>query len=244
MRYERLRALREDRDWTQQQVADAIHINRRTYAAYENGVNAMSPQILADLARFFGTSVDYILGLTDVPTPYPPSEPPDFSKKEKSGGFQFIEKLSENSRPQPRTKCNLFFPGTCASEKHISRSVRGFCPLAADKICAKRSASLFRQFQKSGAFAYFHSSRRLPRRGGRASASVTSGRKSGKAAARAAPASPCFPRTVTQSTPPFTEAAYCRLAYPPNAPHIGGQSRLAGSCRCRSQKSSPAWWGR
>ena len=73
MRYERLRALREDRDWTQQQVADAIHINRRTYAAYENGVNAMSPQILADLARFFGTSVDYILGLTDVPTPYPPS---------------------------------------------------------------------------------------------------------------------------------------------------------------------------
>jgi hypothetical protein len=32
----------------------------------------MSPQVLADLARLFGTSVDYILGLTDTPQPYPP----------------------------------------------------------------------------------------------------------------------------------------------------------------------------
>lgn len=37
MKYKRLRDLREDRDLTQQQVADQLFVNRRTYAAYENG---------------------------------------------------------------------------------------------------------------------------------------------------------------------------------------------------------------
>lgn len=41
-----IRDLREDRDWTQQQVADMLYVNRRTYSAYENGVNTMSPEIL------------------------------------------------------------------------------------------------------------------------------------------------------------------------------------------------------
>ncbi|WP_195985440.1 helix-turn-helix transcriptional regulator [Clostridium sp. D33t1_170424_F3] len=70
MRYERIRVLREDHDWTQQQVADLLFINRRTYGAYENGVNAMSPEILIHLAKLYNTSVDYLLGLTDDPRPY------------------------------------------------------------------------------------------------------------------------------------------------------------------------------
>ncbi len=71
MTYERIRALREDRDWTQQQVADLLYINRRTYGAYENGVNAMSPEILTRLAEIYETSVDYLLNLTDERKPYP-----------------------------------------------------------------------------------------------------------------------------------------------------------------------------
>ncbi len=71
MVYGRIRSLREDRDWTQQYVADLLFINRRTYSAYENGVNAMSPEILAKLARIYDTSVDYLLELTDVKKPYP-----------------------------------------------------------------------------------------------------------------------------------------------------------------------------
>lgn len=70
MIYERIRNLREDRDWTQQHVADLLHINRRTYSAYENGVNAMSPEILIQLAQIHHTSVDYLLGLTDIKKPY------------------------------------------------------------------------------------------------------------------------------------------------------------------------------
>lgn len=70
MTYTRIRNLREDKDMTQQQMADLLFINRRTYAAYENGVNSMSPEILIKLAAIHHTSVDYLLGLTDNPSRY------------------------------------------------------------------------------------------------------------------------------------------------------------------------------
>ncbi|WP_444642680.1 helix-turn-helix domain-containing protein [Caproiciproducens sp. R1] len=69
--YNKIRELREDRDWTQQHVADLLFINRRTYSAYENGVNAISPEILMKLSEIYQTSVDYLLGLTDEKKPYP-----------------------------------------------------------------------------------------------------------------------------------------------------------------------------
>jgi len=57
--------MREDRDWTQQYVADLLHINRRTYGAYENGVNMIPVDILIQLSCIYETSVDYLLGLTN-----------------------------------------------------------------------------------------------------------------------------------------------------------------------------------
>lgn len=71
LKYERIRNLREDNDWTQQQIADMLFINRRTYAAYENGINSMTPETLCKIADIYGTSVDYLLGRTDVTEPYP-----------------------------------------------------------------------------------------------------------------------------------------------------------------------------
>lgn len=70
MKYKRIRDLREDRDLTQQEIADMLFINRRTYAAYENGVNSMTPETLIKIAKIHNVSVDYILNLTDNPTPY------------------------------------------------------------------------------------------------------------------------------------------------------------------------------
>lgn len=70
MVYKRLRDLREDKDWTQQQIADMLFINRRTYSAYENGVNSMTPETLIKIAKIHNVSVDYILELTDNPIPY------------------------------------------------------------------------------------------------------------------------------------------------------------------------------
>ena len=65
MVYDRIRALREDRDWTQQQVADVLFINRRTYGAYENGVIGMSPETLIQISRIYNVSIDYLLGESD-----------------------------------------------------------------------------------------------------------------------------------------------------------------------------------
>ena len=50
MVYKRIRDLREVKDMTQQQIADILHVNRRTYSAYENGVNSMTPETLIAIA--------------------------------------------------------------------------------------------------------------------------------------------------------------------------------------------------
>lgn len=71
MKYKRIRDLREDKDWTQQKIADMLFINRRTYAAYENGINSMTPETLIKLAKIHKVSVDYLLELTDEKEPYP-----------------------------------------------------------------------------------------------------------------------------------------------------------------------------
>lgn len=69
MVFPRIRGLREDHDLTQQQVADALFLNRRTYAAYEAGVHALTAELLIDIAAFYSVSVDYLLGLTDQALP-------------------------------------------------------------------------------------------------------------------------------------------------------------------------------
>lgn len=74
MKYPRIRNPREDNDLTQQQIADMLYINRRTYAAYENGINSMTPETLCKIADIYHTSVDWLLGRTDEFEPYPENE--------------------------------------------------------------------------------------------------------------------------------------------------------------------------
>ncbi|MFT3951492.1 MAG: helix-turn-helix transcriptional regulator [Oscillospiraceae bacterium] len=74
MIYERIRNLREDSDTTQQTMADWLYINRRTYSSYETGVRQIPLDMLAKLADIYDTSVDYLMGRTDVKKPYPKSK--------------------------------------------------------------------------------------------------------------------------------------------------------------------------
>ena len=69
--YRRIRDLREDRDLTQKLLGDAVGVSQQTYAYYESGQRMLPPEILCALARFYNTSVDYLLELTDDPAPYP-----------------------------------------------------------------------------------------------------------------------------------------------------------------------------
>ncbi len=70
----RLRELREDRDYRQTTIADFLHIRQNTYSQYENGQRQLPLGLLIRLAQFYQTSTDYILELTDDPTPYPPGK--------------------------------------------------------------------------------------------------------------------------------------------------------------------------
>ena len=66
----RLKDLREDADLTQAALADYLHIKQNTSSQYENGQRQLPIEVLISLAKFYHTSTDYILGLTDKREPY------------------------------------------------------------------------------------------------------------------------------------------------------------------------------
>jgi len=64
--------LREDKDLTQTDIAEYLHISQRTYSRYENDERAIPIEILSKLADFHGTSVDYLIDRTNEKKPYSP----------------------------------------------------------------------------------------------------------------------------------------------------------------------------
>ena len=66
----RIRDIREDHDYTQTEIAKLLHCTQQTYSRYESGEIAIDVHSLMILAKFYHTSVDYLLGLTDVIEPY------------------------------------------------------------------------------------------------------------------------------------------------------------------------------
>ena len=68
--YSRLRDLREDIDMNQTQIAKMLGMSQTGYSKYETGENDIPTAILIKLARFYNTSIDYLLGETDDPRRY------------------------------------------------------------------------------------------------------------------------------------------------------------------------------
>lgn len=69
MYYHRLKDLREDKDLAQKEIAAFLNIDQRVYSNYETGKREIPTRFIVALAKFYGTSADYILGLTDNPKP-------------------------------------------------------------------------------------------------------------------------------------------------------------------------------
>ena len=67
MEHNRIKELREDRDIKQREIAAYLKVAQNTYSNYENGVREFPLEILI---------LEYLLGLTDIPTPLPPSKRP------------------------------------------------------------------------------------------------------------------------------------------------------------------------
>lgn len=65
MKFKRIRDLREDHDLLQKQVASQLGISQQYYSEYENGKRTIPIAHLIKLAKLYGTSIDYIVGLSD-----------------------------------------------------------------------------------------------------------------------------------------------------------------------------------
>lgn len=68
--YKRIRDLREDSDLKQRELAEILCCSQRVYSNYERGDLDIPTEVLIKLAKFYRTSVDYILELTDKKEPY------------------------------------------------------------------------------------------------------------------------------------------------------------------------------
>jgi len=71
MKYIRIRNLREDKDLTQAYMGKILNVTQKTYSRYENDERAIPVEILAKIADFHETSIDYLVGRTNVKQPYP-----------------------------------------------------------------------------------------------------------------------------------------------------------------------------
>ena len=55
----------------EKQIAELLNIKQNTYSQYEIGVLNYPIEVLMKLADFYGVSVDYLLGRTNVKVPFP-----------------------------------------------------------------------------------------------------------------------------------------------------------------------------
>ena len=63
----RIRDLREDRDLTQKEIADYLHVKQNTYSQYENRHREIPLDMIIKLADFYDVSIDYLLSQTNNP---------------------------------------------------------------------------------------------------------------------------------------------------------------------------------
>ncbi|HIZ82994.1 MAG TPA: helix-turn-helix domain-containing protein [Firmicutes bacterium] len=65
----RIKDLRTDADLSQEAVAKAIGITQRKYSYIETGTQQLTGELIVKLAHYYHVSADYLLKMTDDPTP-------------------------------------------------------------------------------------------------------------------------------------------------------------------------------
>lgn len=82
MRGDRLRHIRLQRGYSQSELAGMLDIGNKQIWRYENQETTPDSETAARIARLLGTSADYLLGLTDDPSPR--TLPEELSTKERA----------------------------------------------------------------------------------------------------------------------------------------------------------------
>lgn len=102
----RLMTIRKKKHKTQQETADYLGITRPAYTAYESGSRTPDHENLIKLADYFNTSVDYLLGRTDIESPGDTTvinTKGDFHFYD-TDGLQFIARSDKNLSPEAYKK--------------------------------------------------------------------------------------------------------------------------------------------
>ena len=94
---ERLKNIRTDRDKTQQEIADVLKIDRKTYCRYENGMHEIKVDVLIQLAKYYNLSLDYLAGITNEERPLASEKDGNFSEKE----ITVIKQYRKNTALRP-----------------------------------------------------------------------------------------------------------------------------------------------
>lgn len=105
---QRLAKLRKEKGLSQYELADALGYSRGQVANYEQGSRRPDPQVLHELADYFGVSVDYLLGRADDPRPIEKLKdplPPDIRKIARAG-----EKMTPEQRERWLQVAKAIFP--------------------------------------------------------------------------------------------------------------------------------------
>ena len=67
----RIRSLREDKDWTQEKVAEVLRVDQKTYSDYELKKIRIPMDYLVILAQLYDVDLNYLCGLSDKKNPFP-----------------------------------------------------------------------------------------------------------------------------------------------------------------------------
>lgn len=89
----RIRQLREDRGWTQEDLAKLLKVSTPTITEYETGKKISRPDKLDKLANIFKTTIDYLIGRTDE------KEPIEEIKKDVQSNTPDILKILKEYKP-------------------------------------------------------------------------------------------------------------------------------------------------
>lgn len=73
MYHNRIKEIREDKSLTQSDIAKILNTTQQQYSKYELGIQIIPLEKINILANFYNTSIDYLVGRTDIRKPYPDS---------------------------------------------------------------------------------------------------------------------------------------------------------------------------
>lgn len=71
MDVQRLKEIRQDRGLYQRDIAKVLNTSQKQYSLYETGLRLIPIDKLEKLAKYYDTSIDYLIGLTNERKPYP-----------------------------------------------------------------------------------------------------------------------------------------------------------------------------